>query len=593
MCTRCYDDYELINNICERKCNGNCKTCNINNIDECTSCYPNYVLDEKKNCISCSEMEAIGGKGCKNCEYLQLEEKNICKECEKDYIYIENKQICVSREKTGLSEYCNVANQENNDLYSCIECRNSENYILVKKYNNMYNCYIRKDGLENCEGAFEDENGKLSCEKCLYKMQLIWNEKYKKDICKCSSEQFLYIRGDEKRCYQCDDKDKGKPGCVHCEYFPANDELDCEECGSGYFNFKKQCISCIEGTHNCELCHFDNILNRFICTTCKSNNKLEGNKCKKVCNDNENCEEEPKNGFRIDWKDIYRFELNSHKENNYEGFEGVNNEYELQYNLVGITRSHIKTRHELLIILTFRINYSNNLRNLEEEKLEVPTECIPLSTKNETNEFEIIEYECKGKITNENNLTLNNIKLEDIQQNKTDDDEFIINSSLEELIYEKNIDELTNETPTFNLENLKEIIIFKSDNIGNITFENNIFDFSLNGNINKDINPTIINGSLKLNEIKDRNADCELDIKENQNAQLNCSLNLENSEVSILWKELYRLLLNSNKENNYEAFEKYNELYVSFNLVGITKSQIKTRHELLIILTFRINYSNN
>ena len=187
---------------------------------------------------------------------------------------------------------------------------------------------------------------------------------------------------------------------------------------------------------------------------------------------NENCEEQLK--ISIFWKDFYRAALNSNKENNYEGFEDLNNNkyYDLRYNLVGITKSQIKTRHELLIILTFRINYSNNLRNLEEEKLEVPTECLPLSTKNETNEFEIIEYECKGKITNENNLTLNNIELEDIQQNKSDNEEFIINSSLEELINDKNIDELTNETRTFDLKNLDEIITFKSDNIGNITFEN-------------------------------------------------------------------------------------------------------------------------
>ena len=66
------------------KCSGNCKTCNYNNKNECTSCYENYVLDEKKNCIPCSNMEKIGGKGCKNCEYLQSEDKYICKKCEID-----------------------------------------------------------------------------------------------------------------------------------------------------------------------------------------------------------------------------------------------------------------------------------------------------------------------------------------------------------------------------------------------------------------------------------------------------------------------------------------------------------------------------
>ena len=84
------------------------------------------------------------------------------------------------------------------------------------------------------------------------------------------------------------------------------------------------------------------------------------------------------------------------------------------------------------------------------------------------------------------------MKLEDIQQNKSNDEEFIINSSLEELINDKNIDELTNETRTFDLKNLDEIITFKSDNIGNITFENNVFNFSLNGYIDKDIRPKIM-----------------------------------------------------------------------------------------------------
>ena len=181
-----------------------------------------------------------------------------------------------------------------------------------------------------------------------------------------------------------------------------------------------------------------------------------------------------------------------------------------------------------------------------------------MSTKNETNEFEIIEYECKGMITNENSLTLNDIQLEDIHQKKSDNEEFIINSSLEELIHDKNIDELTNERSTFDLENLGEIITFKSDNIGNITFENNVFNFSLNGNIYKEIEPKIIKGSLKLNEIKDKTADCELEIKENKNAQLNCNINLENTEnhefISFKSLEL------KNKENNSIILENFENL---------------------------------
>ena len=62
-----------------------------------------------------------------------------------------------------------------------------------------------------------------------YETHLEWKIS-KRDICKCLSGEFFYIRGNERKCYKCDNEDKGKPGCYHCEYFPANDELDCEEC---------------------------------------------------------------------------------------------------------------------------------------------------------------------------------------------------------------------------------------------------------------------------------------------------------------------------------------------------------------------------
>ena len=105
-CTSCSSGFEMIEGVCNlKKCSGNCKTCNENNKNECTSCYDNYVLDENKNCIPCSKMQNIGGIGCKYCKYLQNEDKNICEECEKDYSYIKYKQICLNREETDLSEY--------------------------------------------------------------------------------------------------------------------------------------------------------------------------------------------------------------------------------------------------------------------------------------------------------------------------------------------------------------------------------------------------------------------------------------------------------------------------------------------------------
>ena len=59
-------------------------------------------------------------------------------------------------------------------------------------------------------------------------------------------------------CYKCEDKYFGNPGCVGekgCTYISDNDQLNCNECKVGYFEYTPgQCFHCKEGDKHCKEC---------------------------------------------------------------------------------------------------------------------------------------------------------------------------------------------------------------------------------------------------------------------------------------------------------------------------------------------------
>jgi hypothetical protein len=100
--------------------------------------------------------------------------------------------------------------------------------------------------------------------------QYIFSNYYNKTICNenCGSDGF------KKNfwCYKCDDKYHGNPGCVGekgCEYISANDQLNCNECKVGYFQYTHgQCFQCKEGSKACLECHMNTTENKFECDKC-------------------------------------------------------------------------------------------------------------------------------------------------------------------------------------------------------------------------------------------------------------------------------------------------------------------------------------
>ena len=227
----------------------------------------------------------------------------------------------------------------------------------------------------------------------------------------------------------------------------------------------------------------------------------------------------------ITWKDLFRFQINSQKEINGRYIYGP------ELKLLGLTRDEIPNRHAFLVYIVFKIKYSDNFRILEEE-IKIPTICENNNDVQEADDDHIntVEYDCIGNITEyeneEVNFTIN--ELTNIEENPNDNLKVLRNSNLNEIVNEKNVKELVSKnSSTFTLTDYLNTSLFIFDEIKNQTSDNLIFNFSLNGKLNNELNPSKINTNLSIAEIKDKYANCTFEIKENKEANLNCYLNIE------------------------------------------------------------------
>ena len=114
-----------------------------------------------------------------------------------------------------------------------------------------------------------DEKGNYICndEKCVENA-----EKNNDNICECKKDSF---GPNDEFCYKCDDNYYGNQGCQisqnsdNCIYVISNDELDCDKCKEGFFEYTRgQCFSCENEVDNCEL---DMITDKIKCNNCLEN----------------------------------------------------------------------------------------------------------------------------------------------------------------------------------------------------------------------------------------------------------------------------------------------------------------------------------
>ena len=301
---------------------------------------------------------------------------------------------------------------------------------------------------------------------------------------------------------------------------------------------KINCIDCAidyklvyHSDTNSHFCRFINSAETCVVKYCKTCKEYNNYFCKECLDPNYEispitgaCVKKVPKIPAITWKDLFRFQLNQKKIINGKEIYGPT------LMLLGLTRNEIPQFHALLTYLTFKVKYSDNLRNLEEE-IKIPTICeIVESVDEAVDEINKVEYECIGDISEyeneEMNFTLN--ELVNLEENPNDNVKVLRNSNLNEVIKEKNIKKLLNKTSTtFTLKNFVDTSLFIFDEIKNQTSDNLIFNFSLNGKLNNELYPSKIYVDLSIAEIKDKYANCTFEIKENKEANLNCYLNIE------------------------------------------------------------------
>ena len=364
---------------------------------------------------------------------------------------------------------------EDKPKYSCIKCREEEYQYIDEKYrgyikvtnivNNISYCFSKYDynALENCTEA------KMIKE----------NEIMKFNCTKCSKNNSLIYDNDTNS--------------FICRY-----QFYEEECVIKY------CRTCEKG-------------NNYFCQKCLPSNyevnPLTGDCVRKT-------DKVP----AITFKDIFRLELNKQK---LIGGKVINGPF---LSLRGLTNSQISAGHTFLIFLTFILQTNDTYRNLEEEKkkeIKVPTYCQIVENVDETdNEPNIVDYDCIGNL--KENYNLSQYKLKKIEESSSDNEKLLGNNNLEDLVSETDLENIDKKSETkYDLKSFIKLTTFSLDEVKSITSPDYHFEFTLKGKLNRNLEAGTIDAQIPLSQIKDKKIECKFNIKENEEADLSCDINLE------------------------------------------------------------------
>ena len=223
------------------------------------------ILDiQKPKIVQVQKMEYVNHNICSNVEYCIYSNTNFeCIECEENYYYDENKEICDKSEK-------NVENCKYSEFNGkvCDKCK--DGFYLNLKDNSCHS-YKEFDDFYGCEET--DKNGEY-CNIC--KNGFYHGEKYNK----CSQIEGCEIQIEEKKCIECNERFVLNENTGNCEinykkineekkfYFRCNktneEGTKCEACLNG-LDLDENGL-CVENAHCVEE-------KNGICKKCKKNEK--------------------------------------------------------------------------------------------------------------------------------------------------------------------------------------------------------------------------------------------------------------------------------------------------------------------------------
>ena len=194
----------------------------------------------------------------------------------------------------------------------------------------------------------------------------------------------------------------------------------------------------------------------------------------------------------ITWKDLFRLQLNQRKIINGREVYGT------ALMLRGITQSEINTGHAFLVNLIYDLKYTRNYRILEEQE-NIPLICEIIDNVDESDEPNIVEYDCITNLTKYENDEIMSLgfELSDIEVNEDNYNSGLLkNDNLKKIINETNISNLAKKTkPDFGLNNFESMATFTPNDMKDLILEKNI---TINGKLNKELKVNNLTVELNL-----------------------------------------------------------------------------------------------
>ena len=228
-----------------------------------------------------------------------------------------------------------------------------------------------------------------------------------------------------------------------------------------------------------------------------------------------------------------------------------------------------------MVYLVYQYKETPNNRNRNRvlnEKIEAETYCTVVDSKDENlDNVKIVEYNC---VVDGADVNLTEAEIGNVISNTSFSKLKI--SNFEEVVEQTDFTNLANKTNTnFTFEELFKYVTFRIDDNSKIQTSNeDEFDITFNGKINKDVEIKNKEVKLKLVEIENETMDCTFNTKENNEADLHCKYNIKKHKN-----------IKSLSFKTFDVYDEKNPIYFAgIDEVELYKGSKKKTNLLLYIL---------
>ena len=138
----------------------------------------------------------------------------------------------------------------------------------------------------------------------------------------------------------------------------------------------------------------------------------------------------------------------------------------------------------------------------------------------------MVDFDCIGDT--EEGDDFSDYELNSIKESPENNKGIFENSNLDELAEETDLKNLQYKTKSsYELKDFVKLTTFVLDEVPTFTSKDYHFDFTLNGNLTRDLPKMSFDAKLSVSQIKNKSVICKFNIKEEKRADLNCDVDFD------------------------------------------------------------------